>query len=183
MKKEGKMSIAEALKEAGKISNKDTEFISNYIRHVRRELIENALTFRSAAANIDTICGELNGLRIMVDRLFKVPESITAGEKLFVRATWDLPVGSKVRNAFDKIERKVLESLLSDDETINRSEHAKELTIAIEKALEEQKELITKQNKILKEETARIEKQSIRWRGKNEAAEEIQKALHLDKKK
>ena len=181
LEKEGSMSIAQMLRDAGKIANKDTEFISNYLRSIRREIVENSLTIRTALTNMDSLCGSLDGLRIMVDRLFKDPEKIKKGEKLFIRGSWDLPVGSKVRNAFNNIERKVLESIFSDDkEIIERSEHANELTKAIVKALEEQKEILEKHNNLLRKAIKGTEENITRESEKVETVKKINEELHQD---
>ena len=178
LEEKGSMSIADGLKEAGKISNKDTTFISAYLRHLRKEFIVQSLELRTAATNIDTLCGELNALRVMVDRLFMNQESIKVGEKLFVHGSWEIPLGSKVRNAFDEIEKKTIASLFDNTKDIKRSEHAGELTKAIEKALEEQKKLLAWQNKRLREQNAEMERAIERAKGKNEAVKELEKALH-----
>lgn len=183
LKKEGTVSIAQALKDAGKIANKDAKFVSGYLRFIRRELIGNALSIRTGLTNLDSICGTLDGLRVMVDKLFVDSGKIKRGEKLFIRSSWDIPMGSKIRDAFDKIEEEVMKKVFGADEEMTvRSEHAKELSKGITKALEEQKAMIEEQNRILRAEMDSLKERNTLLKGKNEAAEEIGKALGLNKK-
>ncbi len=186
LKKEGTVSIADVLKDAGKIANKDAQFVANYLRHIRRELIDNSLTFKVAVGNIDTIVGMLDGLRVMVERLFLDPDAIKKGDKLFIHSSWDIPIGGKMRNIFDKIERDVLKkafgSIEDDGEMAIRNKEVNALTKGIVAALKEQKEYIEADNKMLKERGISLRLDFERMRGMNEAIKEVTEALNKNKK-